>query len=783
MTFDSFYEARRGFKPFPWMVRLARLFKSNALPDVIDLPTGSGKSDVTLIWAWARTQNASLPRRLWMVSDRRVIVDQTYDVAKVLAADGILVSRLRGGIETDTGALLDPVVPQIITATVDQFGSRLLFRGYGAGPRSWPMWAGLAGNDSLIMLDEAHLSPVAEETFRACQKRLRANIRVISMTATPPLGGPDRFSIDEADRADPELGQRLRAKRIVELRNTGSLEGAAAEFIAEGRKRVALICNTVREARRVFGAVEHDDKYLIIGRQRPLDRDDLLSGLYRRVRSGASESAPLVVVATQCIEAGADFDFDAMATEACPIDALRQRVGRLDRLGRSGQSSCIMLKPPPGRDEVPPYGPAPIAAWRWLTQHAKKGRIDLGGEGWSTLEEFVPEEARSARPEPVTLLEPHLRMLARTSPRPRVEPDVDLLLHGSRTTAGAVTLVWRRDIELPEIEDPTERLAATNEILQLLPPSSLEGCEVPLREARMWLARGSIDVDTGDVEGGQVSSVAERAGERRIVVCWRGKGEDVERVSVARLAPGAVIVLRSDDGGYDAFGWAPDSSTPVPDLAERAFHRRTKRSITRVGLEPDTTDIVPGPSGFRPHRWARGIVFEQTETGRGSRIVETPIPLDAHSERVADKARQYAMSLGLEANVFHSAGLHHDDGKAHAGWQLQVNGGDPAALVQPPLAKGPFLPSPLSRLPRGWRHEAESFDKLMRANVSELVQWLVATHHGYARPFWPIPAHGIGLAGMMDRLQRAHGYWGLALFETVLRSADRKVSEEEMANG
>ena len=97
MTFQDYYEARRGRPPFPWMIRLAERFAAGDLPDVIDLPTGSGKSDLVLIWAWARTARADLPRRLWMVSDRRVIVDQTYEVAQSLAQDGILVSRLRGG--------------------------------------------------------------------------------------------------------------------------------------------------------------------------------------------------------------------------------------------------------------------------------------------------------------------------------------------------------------------------------------------------------------------------------------------------------------------------------------------------------------------------------------------------------------------------------------------------------------------------------------------------------------------------------------------------------------
>ena len=784
MTSTSFYEPRRGFPPFPWMVRLAERFASNALPDVIDLPTGSGKSDLTLIWAWARTQNAKVPRRLWMVSDRRVIVDQSYEVASTLKHDKIVVSRLRGGIASDTAAILDPVAPQIITATVDQFGSRLLFRGYGSGPRSWPVWAGLAGNDSLVVLDEAHLSPTAEDTFRSCN-RLGASVRIISMTATPRLDDTsDRFSLDETDWAHPVLGRRLQARRIVEMRNKGSLEEAAGEFLAEGCKRVALICNTVREARRAFKAVQHTDKHLIIGRQRPLDRDRILKDLLPRVRSGAHESEPLVVVATQCIEVGADFDFDAMATEACPIDALRQRLGRLDRLGNQGESRCIMFEPPAGGDGVPPYGATPNATWRWLSQHAKKRQIDLGAEGWATIGEFVPDEARSVQPDVVTFLEPHLRMLSRTSPGPRVEPDVDLLLHGPRSTAGAVTFVWRRDIECPKIEDLSERRAATNEILHLVPPSSLEGCEVPLREARMWLARRPIEMDTGDVEGGQVANADEVSASDRKVICWRGKSEDVVPVRINKLAPGAVILLRSNDGGYDAFGWAPASDEPVPDIADEAFAARTGRVIERVDTDPDVVDNDKGRIGFRAHSWAKGIVFEQLAGGSRSRIVEASIPLDEHSQRVAAKAREYADSLGLDTEALYSAGLYHDCGKAHPGWQLRVNGGDPAALQLPALAKGPFVLSPLSRLPRGWRHEAESLESLKRlhADASELVQWLVATHHGHARPFWPIPEHGIGLADMMDRLQLTHGYWTLALLETVLRCADRKVSEEEMAD-
>ena len=81
----------------------------------------------------------------------------------------------------------DPSRQAIIIGTVDLIGSALLFSGYRSSFKQRPLHAGLLGQDSLLVLDEAHLSkPFKKLVTSICsfQSGHGTPMKVIRMSAT-----------------------------------------------------------------------------------------------------------------------------------------------------------------------------------------------------------------------------------------------------------------------------------------------------------------------------------------------------------------------------------------------------------------------------------------------------------------------------------------------------------------------------------------------------------------------------------------------------------------------
>ncbi len=618
--FPSFFRSLWSCDPFPWQRLLAERLAEGKWPRVLDLPTASGKTACmdAAIYAlaaqadrlvWERTA----PRRIWFVVDRRIVVDEAFERAeqiagKLLAAkDGPLkevadrlraisgtekplaVARLRGGVLRDDGWARLPSQPAVITSTVDQLGSRLLFRGYGHSARTASIFAGLAAHDSLILLDEAHLSVPFMQTLEAVERfrgedwaeaPIRTPFAFCMLSATPPKGiaPEDIFPGPERDAAldHPVLRTRMQAAKPAELvevkaRKTDGNDPLVEEAVAragdfavkQGIGRVAVVVNRVATAQAIErklreAASEQADVVLLTGRLRPLERDRLVERWKPALRANRPEVAerPLIVVATQCIEVGADFSFDAMVTEAASLDALRQRFGRLNRLGAAASAPAAILiradEAKAGYEDIV-YGTALPACWELLSELAetqgegKKQRkiVDFGIATLDGLLSDVDDLTPYIAPVPDApmLLPAHLDLLCQTSPVPYVQPDIQFYLHGVGRGEPEVRVVWRADL------DPGQPDEVWKETVALCPPNSLETLSVPLSRLRRWLKQDTSPDDSADVEGAAQSGEDDNRNTGkgiRPVLAWRGRerSEVISRSSALR--PDELVVLPAE---------------------------------------------------------------------------------------------------------------------------------------------------------------------------------------------------------------------------------------------
>jgi CRISPR-associated endonuclease/helicase Cas3 len=210
--FDKFFYKAAQNCPFPFQKRLA---EEPELPDLLQVPTGTGKTAAAVLaWVWRRQKHPSeTPRRLVYCLPMRVLVEQTR-ASSVLwlhrvgllagqatldptgqqvlqytpawgQADRIAVARLMGG-ETDDEWREHPERDVILVGTQDMLMSRALNRGYAAWPQDWPVDFGLLNIDSLWVMDEVQLMGPARTTSAQLQFFADADARSRADGPLPP---------------------------------------------------------------------------------------------------------------------------------------------------------------------------------------------------------------------------------------------------------------------------------------------------------------------------------------------------------------------------------------------------------------------------------------------------------------------------------------------------------------------------------------------------------------------------------------------------------------------
>jgi CRISPR-associated endonuclease/helicase Cas3 len=677
--FSNFFTELHGRAPFLWQQRLAAGLASEGLwPQVLNLPTGSGKTaaiDIALFHLALeadRGERRRAPLRIAFVVDRRVIVDAAYEralsisnrlaqalkaqesdnvlyrVAKRLASFGrtpVLVRALRGGVPRESDWARTPSQPTVLCSTVDQVGSRLLFRGYGVSDSMKPVHAGLVGSDCLILLDEAHLSEPFRQTLGAIETYRKqpwvelapAPWAYVTLTATPESISsvektqkahlPRIFSLTEEERADKQLALRLRAEKPTRLESVKARTNqpvAHAQALTESAwtfsgidangapRAIAIVVNRVALARRCYQELASRissggadaEAVLFVGRTRDVDRMRLMKLHQHKIVGGRKPlQRTIFVMATQCIEAGADFDFDALVTQIGPLDSLRQRFGRVNRMGRDIPVQAMIVA---CADEIranandPLYGDRVKATWDWLSSSATAGVIDFGVDAMDAALKGVDISTLATKKCNGPVVMPaYVDLWAQTSPVPFADPEPALFLHGVPDAAD-VQIVWRADLQGSDLA--TERRERTMTLLDLMPPRAAEAVAVPIAAARAWL-RANAGPPVDDTEGASV--VDEEPARDRSMYAFRWHGLSAEGsgpVGPEDLRPGDVLVVPSVAGGSDEHGWNPESSIGVRDLADEAarpyarkrfvfrLHRRLLESELRGQLSSSNPD-------------------------------------------------------------------------------------------------------------------------------------------------------------------------------------------------
>jgi len=232
---------------------------------------------------------------------------------------------------------------------------------------------------AILLLDEVQNVPV--EYWRLIRKTMKEvadhlKCTIILMTATQPLIFQPSEVVELVDEPQ-HLFAGLDRIRFTYNPKKQSLESFVDSFIKglDPKKSCAVILNTIRSSLDIYkllsGLSTHQLYYLstnII----PKHRVQRVIEIQKKLRMGET----VLLVSTQVIEAGIDFDFDLVYRDMAPIDSIVQAAGRANRnaVGDKGEVCVVRLVNEQQREFASwIYSPASL----WVAQELLKDRNEL----------------------------------------------------------------------------------------------------------------------------------------------------------------------------------------------------------------------------------------------------------------------------------------------------------------------------------------------------------------------------------------------------------------------
>lgn len=871
--FAEFFAAvNRGRMPFTWQEELLDyILEHGEWPKQVTAPTGAGKSAVVDIHVFANAVTSisgpRIPRRLHTVVNRRALVDNQADhalnIKKLLVAamheeagnpilrdvamalcslqgDGdatpLEVGHLRGELPTRNLPLEELSACGVIAATPDMWGSRLLFRGYGSSMYARPRETALIAMDSVVVVDESHLSRQLVTTARRVAELQKhehqigiPTLQVTETSATVAVGEDTAETIavraeELSDERDSLLRKRLFsdkqfayipvAKWNGRPKNTqiiNTIVEHAKHLHGKHGATVGVIVNHVKTATTVASVLRKAglNTLTFVGRMRPWDLEQL-----RKKHPDAftvnGDSSVDVIVATQTLEVGVDMSFTSLVTELAPSSSLAQRFGRTNRLGEYETADIVVIGPPLTEKiikDVPPYSANDmLTAVQWVAKLHERGAASP-----AVLEKIPPPPRELSRVVQQRVELADLELLSRTSDHLVAEPSLELWLRDSlEEDTKTLGIVVRANL-------PEDGIAAL-ELLREFPPTAEEVFPATFSELRSVFRNDDLnraflyretETDSFDFHGDGL-----KPGD--IFILDEGIRFTTEQVVDEQPTDTPPRQVINDD-----------ALCPILKVHSEYLSAAEKKVFRElVGLAPDEAAealgvdtrnweiVVSRTIVDSNHRDAVAWYALKPLVAEGAEILQewTPstdaVSLAEHQTDVAKRASHIAEALGIEssyAEQIKRAALHHDDGKADRRFQAMLGRtADEATLAKSRKRTKQEVRRArmLSGLPTGWRHEQLSALLLARKygwnSDNDLALRIVGTSHGRGRSGFPhvgtelledsgdTTLHEIadylfttgGWDSMITRTNREFGHYTMALAEAVERAADAQISKE-----
>lgn len=313
-------------------------------------PTGTGKTLALLHFALQHCKMHH-KRRIIIVLPFLTLAEQnakTY--AKIIPS--VLVDHSQSDLPEQARELAARwSTPVIITTSVRFFEALFADR-----PTACRKLHNIA--NSVVLFDEAQSLPtdLTSSTLQAVNALCRKyHTTMVFSTATQPDYSAIRGLAWQPKEILPDHERMYRALQRVGVEWRTDRETALEDIAREMslRNNVCTIVNLRRHARELAIVLEamcpEEPVFYLTTDLCPAHRNEVV----RTIKKRQKKHLPCRVIATQCIEAGVDLDFDVLYRALAPLDAIIQAAGRCNRNGRSELGLVVVFCPEDNRMPYP----------------------------------------------------------------------------------------------------------------------------------------------------------------------------------------------------------------------------------------------------------------------------------------------------------------------------------------------------------------------------------------------------------------------------------------------